>query len=138
MEREDLARQLARATESFQSITDYFKTPEYSKFKLPEMVPVAEQQANNFLEGIEVEVKFLQDHLAPDEELWMYYTNGFEFVRVLEITLPSTNVVVMSGHDQDGNDVRVLAHINAVQFTCKVVRVQPDEKPKRIGFSVSV
>lgn len=110
--------------------------PAYTVPVMPRIKPISVQQAESFQEGIEEVIDEMQTALGPDEELWVYYTNGLELIRVKHIYMSSTNVAVISGTDAEGNEARVVAHYNALQFVCKAVKTTEREKVK-IGFSYS-
>jgi hypothetical protein len=104
--------------------------------KMPHIKPIAVQEAETFQEGILEVLNDLQASLADDEELVVYYTNGLEAVRVSNVYMSSTNVAVISGVDGAGNEARVVAHFKAVQFVCKVVKVEPEKPKVTIGFKL--
>lgn len=64
----------------------------------------------------------------------MYHGTGLEFIRVLQIAYPNSHVLALIRSDADGNAASVVTTMTAVHLTCKVVQVEPTEKPRRIGF----
>ena len=67
----------------------------------------------------------------------VYYTNGVEMIRVGHVYMSSTQVAVISGSDQEGKATQVVAHCDALQFVCKVVKVDENNKEKaKIEFSI--
>jgi hypothetical protein len=104
-------------------------------FKMPVITPVSVQQAQSFQKGIANVIDELQAGLAQDEELFVYYSNGVESIRVLHLYMSSTNVAVISGVDAEGNATRVVAHFQALQFVCKVVKVSAEKSKVKIGFA---
>jgi hypothetical protein len=106
------------------------------KMPMPIITPISVQNAENFQDGIRQVIEGLQSNLKPDEQLLVYYTNGVEMIRVGHILMSSTNVAVITGIDSEGNQTRVVAHFHALQFVCKVVKSDQNEKTK-IGFSTN-
>jgi hypothetical protein len=103
----------------------------WDSFKSPP--PPAVTNAKNFQAAIKGQVEHLQSKLAEDEELVMHYWSGPECLVVHSIFMRSTQLVVLSGVDVNGNESVVMAHMHAVQFACKIMKVT-DRKPIRIGF----
>ncbi len=82
------------------------------------------------------QVQAMQKALKEDDEIVVLCHSGAETVRVLEVFVPSPNVVVLAGPDANRNVTRVVSHIQALQLVSKVVKVQPPAKPARINFVV--
>jgi len=82
------------------------------------------------------QVQAMQRALKEDEELLVLCNAGVETLRVLEVFVPSPNVVVLTGIDTNRTVTRVVSHIESVQLVCKAVKVQPPAKPVRINFIV--
>lgn len=82
------------------------------------------------------QVQAMQKALKDDDELVVLCTSGSETLRVLEIIVPSPNVVVLAGVDANRNVTRMVTHLQALQLVCKVMKVQPPAKPARIAFIV--
>jgi hypothetical protein len=80
------------------------------------------------------QIQAMQRALKEEDELVVLVHSGNETVRVLEIFVPSPNVVVLSGVDAARNTARVVSHIQALQLLCKVMKVPPAAKPSRIAF----
>jgi hypothetical protein len=80
------------------------------------------------------QIQAMQRALKQEDELVVLIHSGSETVRVLEIFLPSPDVVVLSGLDSARNTIRVVSHVQALQLACKVMKVQPPAKPARIAF----
>jgi hypothetical protein len=80
------------------------------------------------------QLQAMQKALKEEDELVVLVHSGNETVRVLEIFVPSPNLVVLSGVDAARNTARVVSHIQALQLVCKVMKVQPPAKPSRIAF----
>lgn len=80
------------------------------------------------------QIQAMQRALKEDDELIVLVHSGAESVRVLEVFVPSPNVVVLSGVDAARNTTRIVAHVQALQLVCKVMKAQPGTKPVRIAF----
>jgi hypothetical protein len=82
------------------------------------------------------QVQAMQRALKEEDELQVLCSAAGETVRVLEVFVPSPNVVVLTGIDTNRGVARVISHIEAVQLVCRVVKVQPPARPARISFIV--
>ena len=80
------------------------------------------------------QIQAMQKALKEDEELVVWFENGAEKIRVLEIFMPSWRLAVLSGHDADRNRTRVISPVDALQLVSKVMKVQPGAKPARVGL----
>jgi hypothetical protein len=86
------------------------------------------------------QVQAMQRALKDDEELVVLLTAAGVVLRVLEFFLPSWQVAVVTGTDNDRPDkndksvTRVVSPVESLQLACKVVKVPPPGKPGRIGF----
>ena len=76
----------------------------------------------------------MQKALKEDEELVVLFENGAEKIRVMEIFVPSWQVVVLKGLDADRNQARVISPADRLQLICKVVKTPPGVKPARVGL----
>jgi hypothetical protein len=80
------------------------------------------------------QIHAMQKALKEDEELAVWFENGTEKIRVLEIYFPSWRLAVLSGHDADRTLSRVVTPVESVQLIAKVVKVAPGAKPARVGL----
>jgi hypothetical protein len=96
--------------------------------------------ADNLGATILGQVQAMQRALKEDEELVVLLTAGGEVLRVLEFFLPSWQVAVVTGTNNDRPDpndksvTRVLSPVALLQLVCRVVKVPLPGKPGRIGF----
>jgi hypothetical protein len=95
--------------------------------------PAAPQQENA---GAMVlgQLSAMQKALKDDEELVVWFQNGAERLRVMEVFVPSRQIVVLSGHDAERNLTRVISAIESLQLVCKVMKVAAGTKPVRVGL----
>jgi hypothetical protein len=103
------------------------------KAKTPAPAPTAGEDACAVMLG---QVQAMQKALKDEDELVVLCHSGSETLRVLEIIVPSPNVLVLAGIDANRNVTRIVTHLQALQLVCKVVKVQPPAKPARIAFIV--
>lgn len=80
------------------------------------------------------QIQAMQKALKEDQELVAFYHAGTEKIRIFEIYVPSSQVLVLSGTDNDRNMTRVISHVESIQLICKVMKVQPGAKPVRLTF----
>ncbi len=123
----ELARQLA---------LDALRPPDLSQISesLRTAKPAGPVQGENVCATILGQVQAMQKALKDDAELLVLVTAGGETLRVLEVFVPSWNVVVLAGIDSEKNITRVVSPAESLQLICKVMKVQPPAKPVRIGF----
>jgi hypothetical protein len=97
--------------------------------KPAEKAPAAEPLGGIFLG----QIQGMQRALREDQELLVQVHTGTEVLRVLEIFVPSLQVLVLAGVDADQNVTRVIAPAESLKLVCKIVRVAPDTKPVRVN-----
>ena|SRR5436305_1520670 len=91
-------------------------------------------QPENLCATIVGQIQAMQKALKEDQELILLYQAGAERIRVFEIYVPSQQVLVLSGTDNEKNMTRVISPVESVQLVCKVMKVQPGAKPTRVSF----
>ncbi len=94
----------------------------------------AAAQAENLTAVFLGQVNAMQKALKEDEELAVWYQNGPDRLRVMEIFAPSRSMAVLTGLDADRALTRVIAAADSLQLVCKVVKVQPGAKPARVAL----
>ena len=90
--------------------------------------------AENLSAQITVEIQAMQKALKEDQELVVLLNTGQEMLRVLEVFVPSAQLLVATGFDADRNVTRVIFPSASAQLVCKVTKVKPDAKPVRVNF----
>ncbi len=80
------------------------------------------------------QIQAMQRPLGFDQELLVFYRAGEEMLRVLEIFVPNTKVLVFAGVDGQGNVTRVISPVDAAQVVCKIVKVSPGIMPVRVNI----
>ena len=80
------------------------------------------------------QIHAMQKSLKEDEELAVWFQHGSERLRVMEVFVPTRQVVVLSGHDAERNLTRVICAMEALQLVCKVMKVAAGVKPSRVGL----
>jgi hypothetical protein len=134
----DLTRHIAGQALGGQKkkVLDALRPPDLSK--ISETVgrerPPAAPPAENISGVIFGQIQAMQKALKEDQELVVLVSAPAETLRVLEVFLPSPQVVVLTGIDTEGNITRVVSGVESVQLICKVVKVQADATPHRINF----
>jgi hypothetical protein len=78
------------------------------------------------------QIQAMQKALKDEDELLVLCEASGELLRVLEIFLPSWRVAVLTGIDTGKNVTRVIAPVDRLQLTCKVMRAPAGAKAARI------
>jgi hypothetical protein len=82
------------------------------------------------------QIQAMQKALKDDEELMVWCQVGGEKIRVMEIFLPSPQVVVLTGVDAGRATARVVSAASALQLLTKTAKVPPGSKPVRVALAV--
>ena len=80
------------------------------------------------------QINAMQKALKEGEELALSYQDGVERIRVREIYMPTWRVAVLSGDDAERAFVRVVAPVESLRLTMRIVRVATEAKPARIAL----
>jgi hypothetical protein len=78
------------------------------------------------------QIQGMQRALHEDQELVVQYHTGTEVLRVLEIFVPSLQVLVLAGVDADQNVTRAIVAADSLRLVCKVVKVAEGAAPVRV------
>src|SRR5215469_17854342 len=78
------------------------------------------------------QIQGMQRALREDQELLVQYHTGTEMLRVLEIFVPSLQVLVLAGVDADQNVTRAIVPADALRLVCKIVKVAEGATPVRV------
>ncbi len=134
----DLTRQLTEQAIRTKDVIDALRPPDLSRISdtLRTAKPAAQVPDEDICAVILAQVQAMQKALKDDDELFVLCNAGVETVRVLEVFVPSPNVVVLTGIDTNRCVTRVISPIESLQLVCKVMKVQPPAKPARINFIV--
>jgi hypothetical protein len=84
--------------------------------------------------AIVAQIAAMQKQLKDDEELIVYFQQGAERIRVIEIFVPSPQVVVLIGPDANRTLTRVVSAAGALQLVCKTGKVGAGAKALRVGL----
>jgi hypothetical protein len=79
------------------------------------------------------QIQAMQRLLKDDQELVVLHHSGVEMLRVLEIFVPSMQVLVLAGIDDQNHVTRVIAPAANLQLVCKVKNVAPGTAPVRVN-----
>jgi hypothetical protein len=90
--------------------------------------------AENLGQVIVAELQAMQKALKEDQELVLTVNAGLEALRVLDIYLPTGQLLVLTGLDPERNVTRVIGPAATLQLTCKVMKVNAGAKPARLNF----
>lgn len=111
------------------------------KWDLPALSPARlhiqrpeERAAEEFMEGLRQHADSLAGVLRENQELQMFCYHGYEKLRVLEIAMPSENVVALRCLDANEEETHVTGHMHSVTFSFLVHTIVPPEVKRPIGF----
>jgi hypothetical protein len=79
------------------------------------------------------QIQAMQRPLREDQELIVTFRAGNEMLRIKEIFVPSAQVLVFAGVDEEGNVTRVIAPVETAQVVCKVLPVAAGASPVRVN-----
>jgi hypothetical protein len=92
--------------------------------------PAADSAAGAIL----AQLAAMQKQLKDDEELVVIFQQGAERIRVMEVYVPSPQVVVLIGPDANRTLTRVISAPAALQLICKTAKVPAGAKPTRVSL----
>jgi len=91
--------------------------------------------ADEFFKQLRQQIEVTQNELRESEQLEIYYhAQGEEPMLVSKIGYLSPGLLVLYGTDGKNNDCKVLAHLQTVPLTLKLVRHGTPEKRRTISF----
>jgi archaellum component FlaF (FlaF/FlaG flagellin family) len=91
--------------------------------------------ADEFFKQLRQQIEVTQTELRESEQLEIYYhAQGEEPILVSKIGYLSPGLLVLYGKDGRNNDCKVLAPLQTVQLTLKLVRNGAPEKRRTISF----
>lgn len=109
------------------SVMDAVRGPDATK-------PAQQTPAPSGLGSVIVgQIQAMQRPLREDQELAVTLRAGNEMLRVTEIFVPNSQILVFSGVDPEGRVTRVITPVETVQVVCKVMQVTPGTSPVRVN-----
>jgi hypothetical protein len=91
--------------------------------------------ADEFFQQLRQQIGVTQNELRENEQLELYYqVQGEEPILVSKIGYLSPGLLVLYGTDGGNNDCKVLAPLQTVHLTLKLVRNGAPEKRRTISF----
>jgi hypothetical protein len=91
--------------------------------------------ADEFFRQLRQQIEITQNELRESEQLEIYYhTPGEEPILVSKIGYVSPGLLMLYGKDSRNNDCKVLAHLQTIHLTLKLVRNGAPEKRRTISF----
>lgn len=93
-----------------------------------------ERAAETFMEGLRSHAENLARGLKENQELQMYCYQGPEKLRVLEIAMPSENVVALRCINERKEETHVTGHMHSVNFSFVIHTIVPPEIKLPLGF----
>jgi len=96
--------------------------------------PPAAPPAENLGAIILAQLSAMQKALKDDEELAVWFANGAEKIRVMEVYMPSWRLAVLTGVDAERNLTRVIAPAASLELVTKVMKAHHGGKPARVAL----
>ena len=127
---ENLGAQLARLSEPV-ALRMPALSPATLRIHRPE-----ERAAESFMEGLRQYAESLENGLQDNQELQMFCYHGPESLRVLEVSMPSENVVSLKCLNSYGEETHVTGHMHSVTFSYLIHTIIPPEVKRPIGFRI--
>jgi hypothetical protein len=122
-----LANQAIESTKN--TVLDAVRTPEQVKPAESRAAPAVVDTGS----AIVAQIQAMQRPLKDDQELVVSFRAGDEMLRVNEIFVPNTEVLVFAGVDSQGNITRVISPVNAAQVVCRILKVLPGATAARVS-----
>lgn len=101
--------------------------------KAAEVKPALPPAPTDLTAMIVGQIQAMQRPLREDQELAVTIRAGNEMLRVTEIFVPGSQVLVFSGVDPEGRVTRVISPVDAAQVVCKVMPVAAGAAPVRVN-----
>jgi hypothetical protein len=79
------------------------------------------------------QIQAMQRPLKEDQELAVTVRAGGDSLRVTEVFVPGSDVLVFAGTDERGNITRVITPAATAHVVCKVLRISPGAAPSRVN-----
>jgi hypothetical protein len=93
----------------------------------------AAPQPDNFAATLIGQITAMQKALKEEDDFTVFFHQGTEKIRVMEIFMPSWRVAVLSGVDPDRCLTRVVSPVDCLQLVAKVSKGQPGARPARVA-----
>ena len=126
-----LASQAMETTKK--SVMDAVIPPD-PKSRLAEAAVVPKPSAIDIGAIILGQIQAMQRPLREDQELQVSLSAAHDVLRVNEVFVPHSAVMVFSGVDNLGNVTRVILPADHVQLVCKIVPVMPGNIARRVNI----
>jgi|SRR5271166_4624824 len=82
------------------------------------------------------QIQAMQKALKEDQELVILLTTGASVFRVLEIYVPSAQLFVLTGLDNEKNVTRIMSPVATTQLVCKMMKAPPGAQPTKVGIVI--
>jgi len=118
----EITKQLAK-----QALTDQVADilePKQAKPPGPENLPMA----------IIGQMQAMQKACKEDQDLIAFCQAGGESIRIVEVYVPTPQLLVITGFDPRNNLTRVISPATSTEVVCKIVKLQPGATQSKIKF----
>lgn len=102
---------------------------------LPSLATAANYNlADTFYDRLRQHIERIEAKLEEGQKLLVTFMNGGEIIKLVEIGYHNPHLFVLYGVDADGNECNLLAHMETVQLTVRVVVDDENTIYNPIGF----
>jgi hypothetical protein len=107
--------------------------PSIQKIETP--TPLQIELARETRENISTILRTMLTRLDADEDMAVYHFTGTETIKVAQLIFRGTHLVMVVGEDAKSNFTISICHLDAINLTCKIVKLAKNEPRKQaIGF----
>jgi hypothetical protein len=95
-----------------------------------------EREALTFMQGLKAHIERIGKSLQDNQQVFMYCWHGPIQLQVLNISMPSDNVVAMHCLNSESCDVHVTGHMHSITFSFEIRTLVPPAVRTPIGFNM--
>lgn len=132
----EIAKQVAKEAlgNQMKSVVDSLRPADLAGISdsIADSRPASGGPASSVAATIAAEVQAMQKALKESEELVIVCATSVTTLRILDIYVPSPDLLVLTGIDPDKTVTRIIAAAATIQLACKPMPVLSGAKPVRV------
>jgi hypothetical protein len=132
--RPDYSRSIERAIEVLQ-----WQLHDFANVIARQIAEAEESKsASGFFKSLMLELRSEASLVKDDEQLVvLYYNRAGQPIHVYEIQYHNPQMIILWGHDTQGNNYRIPVHMASVELNLMRVKIKREnQEERRIGFSI--